>query len=122
MGHLIKMCYNILCNQNHILGEGELMYLSFKDVIFTILKAFILTTIFALMLKLCLFNYNLGIICCNLMDIPKDLALTIMSSGMAIDITVILLVVETVILYFVVKNLKRIKLFAHFLDFLSLDC
>lgn len=52
------------------------------------------------------------------MDIPKDLALTVFSPGITIEIAIVMFVVEITIFYFVLKNLKRTKLFNYFYELL----
>lgn len=97
------------------------MYLSFRDICLICLKVFLLTLIFLGLFFLILFNYNVGISYCEFLNIPKDFALTIVSPGMAIEVAIIMLVIEMVILFLLIKKLKRIKLFNSFCNFLSLD-
>lgn len=97
------------------------MYLSFKDICLICLKAFILTLIFSGLVFLMQFNYNIGISYCELLNIPKDFALTVISPGMAIEVAIIMLVIEMVVFFLLFKELKRIKLFNSFCNFLSLD-
>ncbi len=97
------------------------MYLSFKDICLVCLKAFILTLIFSGLVFLMQFNYNIGISYCELLNIPKDFALTVISPGMAIEVAIIMLVIEMVVFFLLFKELKRIKLFNSFCNFLSLD-
>ena len=87
------------------------MYLSFKDICLVCLKAFILTLIFSGLVFLMQFNYNIGISYCELLNIPKDFALTVISPGMAIEVAIIMLVIEMVVFFLLFKELKRIKLF-----------
>lgn len=97
------------------------MYLSFRDICLICIKAFLLTLIFLGLFFLIHFDYCIGISYCELLNIPKDFALTIVSPGMAIEVAIIMLVIEMVILFLLIKKLKRIKLFNSFCDFLSLD-
>ena len=97
------------------------MYLSFKDICLVCLKAFVLTLIFSGLVFLMQFNYNIGISYCELLNIPKDFALTVISPGMAIEVAIIMLVIEMVVFFLLFKELKRIKLFNSFCNFLSLD-
>ena len=97
------------------------MHLSFKDICLVCLKAFILTLIFSGLVFLMQFNYNIGISYCELLNIPKDFALTVISPGMAIEVAIIMLVIEMVVFFLLFKELKRIKLFNSFCNFLSLD-
>ena len=97
------------------------MYLSFKDICLCVLKALILTLIFVALIGLIMFDYKIGINYCDLMNIPTDLALSVMSLGMAINITIIMFVIEIIVLYFIIKKLKRIQLFNNICEFLSID-
>ena len=97
------------------------MYLSFKDIMLAVLKSIIVTSIIVGLGALGALDYHLGISYCNLMNIPKDLSFTMVSPGMAIDIGIILFVFEFVILCLLVKQLKKIKTFDRFCDFLSFE-
>lgn len=97
------------------------MYLSFKDICLICLKSFILALIFSGLVFLMSFNYNVGISYCELLNIPKDFALTIISPGMAIEVAIIMFVIEMVIFFLLIKKLKRVKLFNSFCNFLSLN-
>lgn len=97
------------------------MYLSFKDVMLIILKSIIITAIIFGLGALGALDYHLGISYCNLMNIPKDLALTMVSPGMAIEVGIVLFVFEFVALCLLVKQLKKIKTFDRFCDFLSFE-
>ena len=67
------------------------------------------------------FNYSVGVSYCELLNIPKDFALTIISPGMAIEVAIIMFVIEMVIFFLMIKKLKRVKLFNFFCSFLSLN-
>ena len=97
------------------------MYLDFEDVLLIIVKTLILSAIVGLLIALGIFDYNLGVSFCNLMNIPKDFAPSVMSPGMAIDFTVVMFVIEMIGLFFIVNNLKKIKLFESFFNFISFD-
>ncbi len=97
------------------------MYLSFKDICLICLKSFILTLIFLGLIFLMSFNYSVGVSYCELLNIPKDFALTIISPGMAIEVAIIMFVIEMVIFFLMIKKLKRVKLFNFFCSFLSLN-
>ena len=97
------------------------MYLSFKDIMLAVLKSIILTSILVGLSALGMLDYQLGIGYCNLMNIPKDLALTMVSPGMAIEVGIILFVFEFIALCLLVKQLKKIKTFDRFCDFLSFE-
>lgn len=97
------------------------MYLSFKDLFLGILKALILTSIIVGLVYLGAFDYHLGISYCNIMNIPKDLALSINSPGMATEVGIVLFVLQMIGLYFATKLFKRFDVFNNFCEFLSLD-
>ena len=97
------------------------MYLDFKDVCLIFIKTFIITLIVVGLLFLIRFDYNIGIRYCEILNIPKDFALTMVSPGIAIDVTIIMFVVEMIGLHFIIRNLKKIKLFNLFFKFLELD-
>ena len=80
------------------------MYLSFKDICLCVLKALILTLIFVALIGLIMFDYKIGINYCDLMNIPRDLALSVMSLGMAINITIIIFIFTRNIMYFFHNN------------------
>ena len=83
------------------------MYLDFKDVCLIFIKTLILTLIVVWLLFLILFDYNIGIRYCEILNIPKDFALTMVSPGMAIEVSIIMFVVEMIGLYFIIKILKK---------------
>ena len=61
------------------------MYLDFKDVCLIFIKTLILTLIVVGLLFLIRFDYNIGIRYCEILNIPKDFALTMVSPGMGRD-------------------------------------
>ncbi|MBO4246106.1 MAG: hypothetical protein J5892_05180 [Bacilli bacterium] len=97
------------------------MYLSFKDFMLIVLKSIIVTSIIFGLGALGALDYHLGISYCNLMNIPKDLAFTMVSPGMAIEIGILLFVFEFAILFILVRRLKRFKAIDRFCDFISLE-
>lgn len=97
------------------------MYLSFKDLMLCILKGLIVSSIVLGLVALGILDYHLGIGYCNLLNIPKDLALTMVSPGMAIEVGIVLFVFEFVALCLLVKQLKKFKIFDRFCDFLSFE-
>lgn len=98
------------------------MYMSLKDLFLCILKSLLLISILGGLYLLGMFDYKLGIGYCNLMNIPKDLALTVVSPGMAIEVCIVLFVFELIGLYFIIKLLRRNKYIDSFCEFLSLEC
>ena len=97
------------------------MYMSFKDFLLCVLKSLILTSILAGLYGLVMYNYKLGIAYCNLLDIPKDLAFTVVSPGMAIEVSILLLLVELVVFYFITRFLRITKYINNFFNFLSFE-
>ncbi|MBQ7140893.1 MAG: hypothetical protein IJO32_05260 [Bacilli bacterium] len=83
------------------------MYLDFKDVCLIFIKTLIITLIVVGLLFLIRFDYNIGIRYCEILNIPKDFALTMVSPGMAIEVAIIMFVVEMIGLYFIIKMLKN---------------
>lgn len=86
------------------------MFLEFKDVCLIFIKTFIITLIVVGLLFLIRFNYNIGIRYCEILNIPKDFALTMVSPGMAIEVSIIMFAIEMIFLFHIVKNLKKIKI------------
>ena len=83
------------------------MYLDFKDVCLIFIKTLIITLIVVGLLFLIRFDYNIGIRYFDILNIPKDFALTMVSPGMAIEVAIIMFVVEMIGLYFIIKILKK---------------
>lgn len=83
------------------------MYLDFKDVCLIFIKTLIITLIVVGLLFLIRFDYNIGVRYCEILNIPKDFALTMVSPGMAIEVAIIMFVVEMIGLYFIIKILKK---------------
>lgn len=84
-----------------------IMYLDFKDVCLIFIKTLIITLIVVGLLFLIRFDCNIGIRYCEILNIPKDFALTMVSLGMAIEVAIIMFVVEMIGLYFIIKILKK---------------
>ena len=97
------------------------MYLSFKDILLCMIKTLIITAIIVGLVMLVMFDYKMGIGYCNIMNIPKDLALTIISPGMAIEVCILLFVFELFVLYKIIKLSRKVKFIDNFYDFLSLE-
>lgn len=97
------------------------MYMSFKDFLLCVLKALILTSILAGLYRLVMYNYKLGLAYCNFLNIPKDLAFSVVSPGMAIEVSILLLVIELVGFYFIAKLLRISKYINNLFDFLSFE-
>lgn len=93
----------------------------FKDFLLILLKAILNTAIIVGLGFLGYYDYHLGIGYCNLMNIPKDFALSVVSPGMAIEVGIVLFVFELIGLYFIIKLLRRNRYIDNFCDFLSLE-
>ena len=96
------------------------MYISLKDLLLCVLKSLLLTSFLCCLYFLGMFDYKLGIEYCNLMNIPKDLTLSVASPGMAIDVCIVLFIFEMIGLYFIIKLLRRNKHIDTLCDFLRL--
>lgn len=97
------------------------MYISLKDLLLCILKSLLLTSFLCFLYFLGMLDYKLGIEYCNLMNMPKDLALSVVSPGIAIDVCIVLFVFEMIGLYFIIKLLRKNKYINNIFDFLSLE-
>ncbi|MBO5004124.1 MAG: hypothetical protein J6D03_02515 [Clostridia bacterium] len=97
------------------------MYMSFKDFLLCVLKALILTFMLAGLYGLVMYNYKLGIAYCNFLNIPKDLAFSVVSPGMAVEVSLLLLVIELVGFYLVTKFLRISKYINNLFNFLSFE-
>lgn len=85
------------------------MYLSFFDIVVCILKSVFLTSLFVGQMFLTHIFYNIGCAYCNMIGVPNDLALTVMSPGMAMEVAIILTVLEFALIYWIAGKLKRVK-------------
>lgn len=97
------------------------MYISLKNFLLCMLKSLLLISFFVGVYFLVVLDYNLGLEYCSLMNIPKDLAFTIVSPGMAIDVCVVLFILELVCFYFIIKFLRRNNYINDFFESLNLD-
>lgn len=96
------------------------MYLSFKDLFIVFVKALFLTALITLLFflgfQLIRVNINISDFLCNWLNIPKDLALTVISPGFGIEINILLLFFEAIIITFCLSKLSNTKLFLYFYD------
>ncbi|MDO5568566.1 MAG: hypothetical protein Q4G04_00435 [bacterium] len=96
------------------------MYLSFKDLFIVFVKALFLTAVITLLFflgfQLIRVNINISDFLCNWLNIPKELALTVMSPGFGIEINILLLFFETIIITLCFNKLSNTKLFLYFYD------
>lgn len=94
------------------------MYLNFEDICMSIFKCLIWTIFIFLIFHINVFNYNIGVSFCGIMEIPKDFTLTMVSPGMAINVTIIMFVMEMIVFFFIVKKLRKIQIVNKFFEFL----
>lgn len=85
------------------------MYLSFLDVVICILKSAFFTSLFLVQMVLTHIFYNIGCSYCNMIGVPNDFTLTMMSPGMAIEVAIILTVLEVALICWIVSKLKKVK-------------
>ncbi len=90
----------------------------FEDTCLKLVKVLIWSMFITLLFTLNILNYDIGIFFCKVIDIPKDFALTMVSPGMAINITIILFTIEMFCLFNIIKVVKRIKVIDEFFKFL----
>lgn len=90
----------------------------FEDMCLIILKSLVWTIFIAFLFAINIFNYDVGVGFCEMMNIPKDFTLTMISPGMAINITITLFVIEMICLFHIIKILKRISIVDDFLNFI----
>ena len=53
-------------------------------------------------------NYYLSKIICNVIDMPFDLTLTIVSPGFGLDLVIVLTVIESILLFIIYKFVKNL--------------
>jgi len=83
------------------------VYLGFRDFCIYVVKSLVFTLIILCFTGISIFNYKVAIEFCVLLNIPKDFSLTIISPGMAIDVAIILLVIEVIIIAYVIFKCKK---------------
>lgn len=100
--------------------EEIMYYLTFKDLLEASIKSIIMTSTIVGLSYLCVLDYRIGEVFCKFLNIPKNLALTMVSPGMAVEVCIILFVFELIGLYFIVRILRRYKTFNNLCEFISL--
>lgn len=83
------------------------MYLNFKEIISMVVKCLIYFIIIVLLFILEIFNYRAGISFCDVMKMPYDFAITPISSNMTANISIIMFVIEIIILFYIIKIIKK---------------
>ncbi len=84
------------------------MRYSFGDYIKTIVISLLIFSLSLIILMVLKFNYNLGISYCNKNDIPSDFVLLASRVHFIFGMTFILLIFESIGVYYLGKILKRI--------------
>lgn len=95
------------------------MYITFEDAAISFLKAAFVTALAVIQLLLTLQFYKLGCSYCDFMNIPYDFALTVMSPGFAIEVAIVLSVIEISVVIWLFNKLKRFKLIKLMSDSIS---
>lgn len=86
------------------------MYLSFFDIIICMIKAISCTTLVAIQGIITYLFYNVGCEYCDMLGIPYDFSLTVTSPGMALEVAIILTVIEFALIVWIINKLKKIKI------------
>lgn len=89
--------------------RGIAMYLNFFDFVICMIKAISCTTLVVIQGFITYLFYNLGCDYCDMLDIPYDFSLTVTSPGMAIEVAIVLTVIEFALIFWMVNKLKRLK-------------
>ena len=92
---------------------------SFENILMHIVRAIIIILVVMASSILCMLNYQIGLYYCEYTGISKDISLTIVSPGSAIEFSIVMLILELFILHFVIKALRNIKRVNEFCDFLT---
>lgn len=87
------------------------MYIKKEELIFIMLKSFVVTIFIMSLSLLNILNYKIGLNLFSWLDIPIDLSLTIMSPGLIIDFIVVLFVIELIVIFYLLKYIKTRKIF-----------
>lgn len=85
------------------------MYLNICDYIVCFIKSFIITMIISPVFLLIKINCDIGVAYCNYLNVPLDFGLTMMSPGLAFEISLVLSIIEFVLIYFIINRLSKIK-------------
>ena len=90
--------------------RGNTMYLSFFDFIICMIKAIFCTTLVVIQGFITYLFYNLGCNYCDMLDVPYDFSLTLTSPGVALEVAIILTVIEFALIVWIVNKLKKLKI------------
>lgn len=94
------------------------MYFDVEDICLNFLRCLSWTVFIGFTFYINVFNYNIGVNFCEIMKIPKDFTLTMVSPGMAINVTIIMFVMEMIVVFFIVKKLRKKQIINKFFEFL----
>ena len=86
------------------------MYLSFWDIIVCMFKAITCTTLIVIQGFITYLFYNIGCNYCDMIGVPYDFSLTVTSPGMALEVAILLTVIEFVLIVWIINKLKKIKI------------
>ena len=86
------------------------MYLSFFDIIICLFKAISCTTLVVIQGIITYLFYNVGCEYCDMIGVPYDFSLTVTSPGMALEVAIILTVIECALILWIVNKLKKLKI------------
>ena len=90
--------------------RGNTMYLSFFDIIICMFKAISCTTLVVIQGIITYLFYNVGCEYCDILGVPYDFSLTVTSPGMALEVAIILTVIEFALIVWIITKLKKIKI------------
>lgn len=89
------------------------MHLKVKNIIFCCFKMFIYVStvllISCVLARICIINHELGVMYCNLLNIPEDLTLSVLSPGVVIQVAIILSCIELFLAIFIINKVKKIE-------------
>lgn len=94
------------------------MYFNIEDICLNIFKCLIWAIFILFIFYVNIFNYEVGISFCEIMNIPKDFSLTMISPGMALNVTIVMFVIEMIILFYIIKNIRKIRFANKIFEFL----
>lgn len=87
------------------------MYLDFSDVMENMVKVLMYAFIISFVIFTLYMNYNIGKAYCDFIGVPYNFCLSMISPGLALEVAILLSVLEFGILYYLFQKLKKIKIF-----------
>lgn len=98
-------------------------YLDFKDYVRIVLKSLLVSLIIVpLFLGICFLvktNIDFSYFVCDLCDIPRDLAISVMSIGFANNMIFLLSVFEFGVIYYLFNKIKNSKFYTIVWEFMT---